>query len=43
MGEESLIDHYNKNEYTYWALLMTIGFANEVHTPIILAYAAAYA
>ena len=40
---ESLIVHYNANEFTYALFMVTIGFANSVHTPIFIAYSVSYA
>ena len=43
MGYDSLIHDYTENELQ-WSFFMTIiGFANEVHAGIIIAYATAFA
>ena len=43
MGYDSLIHDYQDNEMTWSVFMIIIGFANEVHTGIIIAYATVFA
>ena len=43
MVVESLFNHFHHHEWTYEIFMCIIGFSNEVHTPIIVAYSALYA
>ena len=38
MEVKPLSKHYAEHEVKYWWYMGVIGFANEIHTPIILAY-----
>lgn len=38
MGRESLIAHYNKNEYSYSLRMFCIGFATHVHWEVLLSF-----
>ena len=43
MGYDSLIHDYSENELQWSFFMIVIGFANEVHPGIIIAYATAIA
>ena len=43
MVVESLFNHFHHHEWTYEIFMTIIGFANEVHTPIIAAYSVVFA